>query len=341
MAGRPPGASATDRARRLIAIIPRLGPGQELSIPQLAAELGTSAEGLFDDLVLLSMCGVWPYSPDELVDICPDDETLTVSGGAHPPAMPAVRLSRAEARAFATALELCGRDANDPLTGRLLAAAAGRTATDAADLTTSVRAACAPGGLAAIHETLASAVDTHVAVRITYFTAHRGETTQRVIQPWALRNVRGAWYVTAHCELAGAARVFRLDRIESAERTDTSFVPPSDAGNALAEGIVDFGGVPVAEVVFAAGTQHLDTRDLPGATFEGQPDGSILARIPYLSPDWLARTVIGRLGSAVVVAPAEARRAILERAETLAEELLGYSQTIADRIPGDSPEEDA
>ena len=50
-------------------------------------------------------------------------------------------------------------------------------------------------------------------VHVRYFTASRGEWTERDIDPYHLHFVDGAWYVFAYCHLRREVRVFALDRI--------------------------------------------------------------------------------------------------------------------------------
>jgi len=46
-----------------------------------------------------------------------------------------------------------------------------------------------------------------------------GESTTRHLQPWALAQWRGRWYLTGHDLDRGAPRVFRLSRVDTAVRT--------------------------------------------------------------------------------------------------------------------------
>ncbi len=52
-----------------------------------------------------------------------------------------------------------------------------------------------------------------------------GQRTQRSIEPHALLLNWPAWYLLAFDHLRGEARTFRLDRFESAQEEDASFVP--------------------------------------------------------------------------------------------------------------------
>jgi len=65
-------------------------------------------------------------------------------------------------------------------------------------------------------------------VRIDHAAIATGQTKIRDIEPWSVFSTMGNWYVSAHCRLAGAERVFRLDRIRSAEPTGEHFTPRSD-----------------------------------------------------------------------------------------------------------------
>lgn len=71
-------------------------------------------------------------------------------------------------------------------------------------------------------------------VKISYFTASRGERNQRIIEPYHLYNVRGDWQVIAFDHLRQQPRNFAVSRIEAWEvlkqqrfKRDPSFSPTS------------------------------------------------------------------------------------------------------------------
>jgi proteasome accessory factor C len=64
------------------------------------------------------------------------------------------------------------------------------------------------------------------AVEITHVSLAAGRTTVRTIEPWSVFSTGGNWYVSGFCRMAGAERVFRIDRIRSAQATDDHFTPP-------------------------------------------------------------------------------------------------------------------
>lgn len=54
-------------------------------------------------------------------------------------------------------------------------------------------------------------------LRISYYTPHKGETTERIIQPLHLLCYMGSWHLIAFCALKGELRDFALSRIRIIE----------------------------------------------------------------------------------------------------------------------------
>jgi proteasome accessory factor B len=63
-------------------------------------------------------------------------------------------------------------------------------------------------------DALWAAVRDRVPVRFTYRTARTGEVADRNVEPWGVTSSKGRWYLTGHDRDRGAARVFRLSRVE-------------------------------------------------------------------------------------------------------------------------------
>jgi proteasome accessory factor B len=68
-------------------------------------------------------------------------------------------------------------------------------------------------------DALWAAVRDRVRVRFQYRTASTGAVADRTVEPWAVVSWHGHWYLTGYDRDRGAARVFRLSRVESAVRT--------------------------------------------------------------------------------------------------------------------------
>lgn len=297
------------RARRLIALLPLLKRGEPIPIAGLAASVGCSAEEVAADLVTLTFCGVPPFTPDDMIELDIAGDAVTVY--LEPPGLDRpLKLTPSEARALAAALEAADYDPAGPLLGKLLETASASVST--AELERTVRAGAAPGGIAELYGTLASAADMHSKVRLTYFTGSTGRVSERVVHPWALVVRLGIWYLIAFCESVGEERVFRLDRIRSAEATGEHFDPPGAVPLAVTPLSAS---LPVAEVRFRADARLPDESEWPGATSETLPDGTTVVRVPYQSVSWISRRVVARLGDAEVVAPDEVRTAVRNLAE--------------------------
>ncbi|SFG55441.1 helix-turn-helix transcriptional regulator [Pedobacter insulae] len=69
------------------------------------------------------------------------------------------------------------------------------------------------------------ALTSYKLVKLTYNSLDTNETTQRIIEPFALYNTQENWLLIAICRLRKEHRTFRLDRIESLEILDETFVP--------------------------------------------------------------------------------------------------------------------
>lgn len=302
--------SASLRARRLLALLPFLREKRAIPIAELADAVGSDAAQVAADLTVLSLCGGDERDPGQLVGVFVDGDVAEVFADLPALERP-VRLTRAEALALVTALQSIGEDASSPVVSKLRAFAARSLVPE--DLASTVRAAFAPSGHAAVLAALAMHAEHHIAARIGYVSASSGAETSRVVHPYALYRWRDCWYLVAFCETTGEERTFRLDRITSVATTGVPFAPV--AGFATdASPLPDLDAMPRATVRFASDAPDLNDRDWPGATFKRRSDGSVVAEIPYAGTSWIARAVVARLGRAEVLAPEEVRRAVADSA---------------------------
>ena len=67
------------------------------------------------------------------------------------------------------------------------------------------------------------------ALHLTYYTAARDETTERVVDPMRVLMVGGKGYLEAWCRRAEATRMFRVDRIDAFTELDEAAAPPAQA----------------------------------------------------------------------------------------------------------------
>lgn len=304
-------ASAAERARRLLSLLPLLAAGETRPLADLAVAVDATPEALAEDIVTLSMCGVPPYTPDALVSVFLDGGEV-VSWAELPALSGPIRLSSEEATALTIALETAGISREAPLARALLEAAG------PVEVTAETLRARIASGDSSILGAVARALEEQVSVRIRYLSSGSDAATERTVQPWSLTEHGGVWYLTAFCETVGAERTFRVDRIAEATLTEAAFVPPSDVRpydeEVFARSVPD-----CAIVVFEAG-EEVDSRDWPGAESELLPDGSVRLSIPVADRRWLARRVASRLGRARLVEPQDMQESVAAMANTLLED---------------------
>src|SRR5690349_21359493 len=216
---------SADRLGRLLNLVPYLQSRPGVSLAEAAGDLGTTDRQLREDLELLWMCGLPGYGPGDLIDMAFDGDrvTLTYDAGIDRP----LRLTPDEALALVVALRLLAETpglAERDAVARALAKIE-HAAGDLADAPVEVRL---PGNADRL-EMLRDVVQRRRAMHITYYTATRDETTDRVVDPMRVLVVGGKAYLEAWCRRAEAVRLFRIDRIDAYTELDEPAAPPAQA----------------------------------------------------------------------------------------------------------------
>ena len=168
-----------------------------------------------------------------------------------------------------------------------------------------------------IAKVVSKAIAGNRLLAIEYYKENEDEFTQRTVEPYKLMNGQEGWYVHAFDLEKDAPRSYRLDRIREATVLDDRFEPR--------EGIEpDVHGWPSTGEVPASLTARIwvspdrarwakeDRR-----VVDELADGAVIVERAYAGGDWLAREVLKEAGDAVVLEPEDARRAVLEAAESL------------------------
>jgi proteasome accessory factor C len=306
--------ASADRLARLLNLVPYLlaRPGIELS--QAAADLEVTEKQLREDLELLWVCGLPGYGPGDLIDMAFDGDrvTITYDAGIDRP----LRLTPDEALALIVALRMLAETpgtANRDAVERALAKIE-NAAGDLADAPVAVRM---PGDTDRL-DTLRGAVERGRALRITYYTATRDETTERVIDPIRLLTVEGRAYVEAWCRRAEAVRMFRADRIDALVELDEPAAPPARVQlHDLSDGVFRPGPeLPLATLRVGRGSRWI-TEYYPCE--EVRRDGEEwLVSLRMTDLAWARRLVLGLGPDVTVVAPP----ALVEEVRTAASAAL-------------------
>lgn len=208
-----------DRLARILGMLPWVIAHPGARVSEVCERFGYTKAELARDLNLVFVCGLPGYGPGDLMVAFIDGDEVFVDLAdyfARP-----VRLTPAEALLLLAAglAMLSTGDAPEALVsavGKLQAVLVPGDASLAVEL---------PPPPPAVALLSRAATEGRV-VEITYTALASGETTHRQVEPWRVFSALGNWYLTARCRLAGAERLFRVDRVREAAMTGEAFTPP-------------------------------------------------------------------------------------------------------------------
>ncbi|WP_432564185.1 helix-turn-helix transcriptional regulator [Kineococcus sp. SYSU DK003] len=224
------GRASTERLSRLLAMVPYLLTHQGIPVGEAAEHFGITEDDLVHDLELLFVCGTPGHLPDDLIDARWESGHIYLSN-ADPIARPS-RLAVDEAVALLVGLrtlaEVPGLHDREALEGALakLSEATGEAGGAAGSVAVDVSSG---GESAVVLETCRLALREHRRLHLSYLVPSRDERTERDVDPMRLVSVEGRWYLEAWCHRAEGVRLFRVDRIETAQLLDDDGTPPAQA----------------------------------------------------------------------------------------------------------------
>lgn len=308
--------AAGDRLQQLLSIVPWLVDHPGAPVEEVCARFAIREAELLKALETLQFVGVHPFTPDALIDVVLEDGRVWLHL-AEPFGRP-LRLTPEEGLALVAAgrsvVGTPGFDPDGSLARGLAKLAASLGIADAGTVDVQLGDDVAPELL----DRLRRAVRDRRRVAIDYYSFARDEHTRREIDPHRVFADQGRWYVAAHCHSAGGDRVFRLDRIGTAEVLDVAFEPPvgADEGTTL-----DFQPGPDAPrvVLDLEPSARWVVDHHPCEAVEDLGDGRLRATLAVTARPWLERLLLGlgpeaaivsvdpRLGGAGVRARAAAR----------------------------------
>jgi proteasome accessory factor C len=304
--------ASVDRLGRLLNLVPYLLARPGIRVADAAADLEISERQLREDLELLWVCGLPGYGPGDLIDMAFDGDRVTVTydAGIDRP----LRLTQDEALALVVALRMLAetpgtgtRDAIERALAKIEHAAG-----DLADAPVAVRLPADDDRL----DEIRAAVEGGHALRLTYYTAARDETTERVVDPLRVLMVDGRAYLEAWCRRAEATRMFRLDRIDAFSVLDEPAAPPPHVDlHDVSDGVFHpTPDLPVVTMRVGRGSRWI-TEYYPCE--EVRRDGDewlVTMRVTDLG--WAQRLLLGLGPDVTVVGPAELVERIRAQAAT-------------------------
>ncbi|HVV35205.1 MAG TPA: WYL domain-containing protein [Acidimicrobiales bacterium] len=209
MAERDPGL----RFRRLLAMVTWLAARQNAKLSEIAEQFSMSEDDVERDLMLVSMCGLPPYSPDQLIDVLIVDDVVEarIPEYFHRPRQLTANDALSLLTAGRTLLAVPGNETSGPLARALdkLSASLGG----------------ADGGVAVeldaplLLDEVQRAVDNVEQIEITHYSAAKDTISTRTVDPISVFNDAGHWYLEAFCHQADKVLTFRVDRIEALHPT--------------------------------------------------------------------------------------------------------------------------
>ncbi len=301
--GGPRMSGAREQVARLLALVPYIQARREVSLEQAARDFGVKPAQIVKDLNVLWFCGLPGLGMGDLIDV--DMEALEEGGvirvsNADYLSRP-LRLDSSEASALIVALRALREGSDDdvrPIVDRTLGkleAAAGDGAALAAQV--DVRLPQQAARVGELADRLRDAVDERRQVRLDYYVPTRDESTERVVDPLRVVTADGKTYLDAYCHLAEDQRLFRLDRISTAEVLDTPVdrhvgLQPRD----LADGIFQ----PSTEDLLVTLDLDPDARWVaeyyPVETTRERRGGGLRVTLRVGDPAWITRLML-RLGA--------------------------------------------
>lgn len=293
--------AVAERMPRLLALVPYLLARPGVAIAQAAADFDVTEAQLRKDLNLLWMCGLPGQGPGDLIDLAFEGDTVSVvfdAGMSRP-----LRLTAQEALTLTVALrtlaEIPGvsdRAAVERALAKVESAAGGHVgAADAVQVAIDAETRVRP--------TVQTALNGGRALHLRYFTATRDETTERVVDPMQLFVAEGRAYLEAWCRRAEGLRVFRLDRIETAEvLAEPAAVPAHVHSRDLTEGV--YAPAPehlLVDLLLAPSYAWVAEHYVPEAVTETADGRQVSIRVS--DPAWVRALVLGSAGGVRVLFP--------------------------------------
>jgi len=304
--------ASADRLGRLLNLVPYLLARPGIAVAQAAADLGITERQLREDLELLWVCGLPGYGPGDLIDMAFDGDRVTVTydAGIDRP----LRLNPDEALALVVALRMLaetpGVSSRDAIE-RALAKIENATG-DLADAPVAVRLPANAERLDAIR----AAVERRHALRLTYYTAARDETSERVVDPMRVLMVGSRGYLEAWCRRAEATRLFRVDRIDAFTELAEPSAPPAQAvPHDVTDGVFHpTPDLPLVTMRVGRGSRWI-TEYYPCEEVRREGDEWLVTmRVTDLG--WAQRLLLGLGADVTVVGPRELVDRIREQATT-------------------------
>ena len=288
--------NATDRLRRLLAVIPWVVDKGGASLSEISSHFDYPTEQLVTDLEeVLFMVGIHPFTPDCLVDVFISDGFVEISYADW--FRKPLHLSQEEMFRLIVAGKSVSEYLDTEELGSLekglmkLAAASGTSVGDAVEVNLGIQDR-------GVLEIFKEAQRENRRLTIQYYSYGRNEENSREIDIYRLFADKGHWYTEAYCHKAEEPRIFRLDRVRQVESTEQFYIHNDEL-------LENFGlikeifspkenAVPVVTLRLPEEEKWV-IDEYPHYEAVQEESGDWKVEFPVASPAWLARLLL-RLG---------------------------------------------
>ncbi|MBE7492132.1 MAG: WYL domain-containing protein [Planctomycetes bacterium] len=316
------------RLGQIVPLLNFLAANQGVTLRDTARATGLQPQEICAMLDALTLCGLPPYAPHDYIGYRllgrGDDAVIDLQYARHF-ARP-LAFTPEETLALKYAMEHFARAADETslaelqeLAGVLANALQGRARQILSGRSGGFVVPRQTRRMRALIGTLSEAIDGRWVVNLEYYSAHRGRLGTRRVCPFQIIEAGAYLYLYAWCELAGATRHFRLERIRAAELTDTRHArrPPARRQAGRMAGI--FEGRPRDQLVVRfspeAGPDVCDEwTNNPDTTLRMLAGGAVELTLPLYNPQWAAGFVLSFGEHARIISPQWLRAEVIQAA---------------------------
>ncbi len=310
------GQGAKDQVGRLLTLVPMLHIHGQMRLGDAARALGVTPNQLLKDLKVLFLVGLPGGYPDDLIDVDldplegpdgPIDDGMIRVSNADYLARP-LRLNATEASAVIVAMRAMRNGAGDetrPIVDRALAKLEAAAAAGPAATTFDPGADGVDPDALALEARLREATDRQQQLRLTYYVPARDEESDRVVDPRGVVTSGGLTYLDAWCHSAEAPRLFRLDRIKTAELLETSIATPPTAPRSLAAGLFAQSDDTTPVTLHLAPPARWVVEYYPVQAVRPKRGGAVEVDLQVADRRWLRRLLLRLAPHAAVLEPPE------------------------------------
>ena len=293
--------SLDERLSRLLLLVPYVLRHPGATVEEICERFGITKKQLASDVGLLFLCGRPGYGPGDLIEaeIVGNQVSIRTAEYFDKP----LRLTAAEGLAlYSGAQGLLAAGSGDESLRRAI-----QRLEDALGKEVLSRVTVgfdAPPALGSVNE----ALDKKRRLQIVYQSTSKEEVTERKVDPWAVFVSNGKWYLTCWCHMVSDERVFRVDRIKTAEIIDETADVPSGLDASSLEAVYTRGPESIEVVLdLAPQAAFWVTRYYPLEGTEEQPDGWLRVTLFAGGMAWLERLLLS-LGKDVRILKPEGLR---------------------------------